>query len=518
MIGVRPLVLVLLDGWGIRAESEANALAEARTPVYDRLAGSGLHTVLAASGEAVGLGAGKSGNVQANYMTLGAGRPVEQDILRINRAIQDQGPRGLAANPVLQKLIHRVRPLGGAVHLIGTVSPGAVVGHQHHLAVLAALLSHEGLKVWVHGVLDGIDARPRSGIDYLAEFLDDIAGTEHATLGSLMGRAYAFDETQEQTLAKAAYRTLAFAEAPRAEYPSAHLGQCYAKGLDDDRVTPVMTQNYRGIRRDDAVFLVNLRPDVGTALMRELLGAETGALLSAACALTELSSDGLDRVEVLFERQPVPSTLSETLSRAGRSQLLLTETITEKNLSLFMRGGSERIYDGETIGVAETPPLSKIEKRPDLSAADLVGEALDAIKKGERDLLIVNLANVAVLGRTGNLRATVEAAEAIDKLLGKLAAQVEKRGGVLVITSPYGKGELMRDPETGDVWRGPTRSNMPFTLVGAEPGVALRFGTLADIAPTVLSLLGVAVPEAMTGRSLIVAAEQTPEKADRVSA
>jgi 2,3-bisphosphoglycerate-independent phosphoglycerate mutase len=183
-----------------------------------------------------------------------------------------------------------------------------------------------------------------------------------------------------------------------------------------------------------------------------------------------------------------------------------------------MRGGSERIYDGETIGVAETPPLSKIEKRPDLSAADLVGEALDAIKKGERDLLIVNLANVAVLGRTGNLRATVEAAEAIDKLLGKLAAQVEKRGGVLVITSPYGKGELMRDPETGDVWRGPTRSNMPFTLVGAEPGVALRFGALADIAPTVLSLLGVAIPEAMTGRSLIVAAEQTPEKADRVSA
>ncbi|MDR3500135.1 MAG: hypothetical protein P4L72_13020 [Parvibaculum sp.] len=518
MIGVRPLVLVLLDGWGIRAEREANALAEARTPVYDRLAGSALHTVLAASGEAVGLAPGKPGNAQANYMTLGAGRPVEQDILRVNRAIQEQGARGLAANPVLQKLVHRVRPLGGAVHLIGTVSPGAVAGHQHHLAVLAALLSHEGLKVWVHGVLDGIDARPRGGIEYLAEFMDDIAGAEHATLGSLMGRAYAFDETADQTLAKAAFRAIAFADAPRAEYPSAHIDQGYAKGLDDDRIAPLITQNYRGIRRDDAVFLVNLHPDIGAPLMRALLGAETGALLSSACALTALDGGGLDRVEVLFERHPVPSTLSETLSHAGRSQLLLTETIAEKNLSLFFRGGVERIYDGETIGVAESPPLAKIEKRTELAAADLVAEALDAIKKGERDFLIVNLPNVAAVGRTGNLNATIEAAEAIDKHLGKIAAMVEKRGGVLAIVSPYGKGETMRDPDTNEIWRGPTRSNMPFTLVGAGPGLALRYGTLADVAPTILSLLGVAAPDAMTGRSLIVAVEQSPEKADRVSA
>ncbi|HEX7775457.1 MAG TPA: hypothetical protein VF449_02900, partial [Parvibaculum sp.] len=434
-IGVRPLVLVLLDGWGIRAEREANALAEARTPVYDRLAGSGLHTVLAASGEAVGLASGKPGTAQANYMTLGAGRVVEQDILRINRAIQDQGARGLAANPVLQKLIHRVRPLGGAVHLIGTISPGAVAGHQQHLAVLAALLSHEGMKVWVHGVLDGIDARPRGGVDYFAEFMDDIAGAEHAALGSLMGRAYAFDETPDQTLAKTAFKALAFADAPRVEYPSAHIGQCHAKALDDDRVTPVITQNYSGIRRDDAVFLVNLHPEIGAGLMRQLLGDETGDLLSAACALTELDGDGLGRVETLFERQPVPSTLSETLSAAGLSQLLLTETVAEKNLSLFLRGGVERIYDGETIGVAETP-LAKIEKRPELAAPDLIAEAIETVRKGERDFLVVNLANVAVLGRTGHLRATVEAAEAIDKLLGKLAAQVEKHGGLLAITSP----------------------------------------------------------------------------------
>jgi 2,3-bisphosphoglycerate-independent phosphoglycerate mutase len=505
LIGGRPLVLVLLDGWGIRAEREANALAQARTPVYDRIAGSYAHAVLTASGEAVGLAAGKPGNVQAGYMTLGAGRPVEQDILRVNRAIQDDGPRGLATNPVLQKLVQRVRPLGGAVHLIGMVSPGGVAGNQHHLAVLAAMLSHEGLQVWIHGVMDGIDARPQGGIACLAELMDDIAGAEHASLGSLMGRAFAFDEGTDENAVKSAWKAIAEADAPRVEYPSAHLDKSYAKGVADDRITPVISQNYRGIRRDDAVFLVNLRPDFGAALMQELLESEIGSMLSSACSLTALDGDGLDWVEPLFARLPIPMTLSETLSRAGRAQLLLTETVAEKNLSLFLRGGVNRIFEGETLGLAETPPLAKMEKRPELAAADLTIEALNAIKNAERDFLVVNFANVALLGRTGNMRATIEAAEAIDKYLGKIAAQVEKRGGVLAITSAFGKGELMNDPATGEIWRGPTSSNMPFTLMA--PGVnggALRFGTLADVAPTILELLGVAVPETMTGQTLIV--------------
>ncbi|HEY4342980.1 MAG TPA: 2,3-bisphosphoglycerate-independent phosphoglycerate mutase [Parvibaculum sp.] len=525
-IGVRPLVLVLLDGWGISAEREANALAQARTPVYDRIAGSYAHTVLTASGEAVGLAAGKPGNVQAGYMTLGAGRPVEQDILRVNRAVQDDGAHGLASNPVLQKLIQRVRPLGGAVHLIGMVSPGGVAGNQHHLAVLAAMLSHEGLQVWIHGVMDGIDARPQGGIACLAELMDDIAGAEHAGIGSLMGRAYAFDETGDPSLVKAAWKALAEADAPRAEYPAAHLDKCYAKGVNDDRIPPVLSQNYRGIRRDDAIFLVNLRPDIGVTLMQELMESEMGSMLSSTVSLTELEGDGLDWVEPLFARQPVPLTLSETLSRAGRTQLLLTETVVEKNLSLFLRGGVNRIYEGETLALAETPPLAKMEKRPELAAADLTIEALNAIKNADRDLLVVNFANVALLGRTGNMRATIEAAEAIDKYLGKIAAQVEKRGGMLAITSAFGRGEMMNDPDSGESWRGPTRSNMPFTLMGPGlnmGGTALRFGTLADVAPTILDLMGVPVPEAMTGHTLIVDPERSmpephPERTTSVPA
>ncbi len=515
MIGVRPVVLVLLDGWGVRAEREGNALANARTPIYDRLAGSSPHAVLQASGEAVGLPAGRPGNAQAGYMTLGAGRPVTQNLVRVNRALRQDGAHPIAANPVFREIVQRVRPLGGAVHLIGTVSPGSIAGHQHHLAVLAALLSHEGVQVWIHAVTDGIDAAPQSGIHCLAELLDDTAGAEHAALGSVMGRAFALDEPTDEAAVAAALKAIANADAPRTEYPSAHLDQCYLKGLADDRVPPVITQNYRGIRQDDAVFLVNLRPDLGRGLMEALIASPSAGLLAGAYSLCELESPARPHVEPLFPSEPVAPTLSETLARAGRSQLLLTESIVETHLSLFLRGGTSRIFDGETIGVADTP-LARLARRPELAAGDLLAEALDCLKKADRDLLVLNLANVAVLGRTGDLGATIEAAEAVDKCLGKLAAQAEKRGAVMAITGAFGKGELMLDPETGKPWRGPTRSNMPFTLVGmpAAARPALRSGTLADVAPTILGLLGVAVPDGMTGRSLLMGAEQV----SRVSA
>ncbi|MGV8997263.1 MAG: hypothetical protein ACOH12_09995 [Parvibaculaceae bacterium] len=513
MVGVKPMVLVLLDGWGVRAEREANALAQARTPVYDRLAGTYPHTVLQAAGTSVGLGADKPGNVQAGYMTMGTGAPAAQDILRVNRAMQDEGPRGLTQNPVLQKLIQRVRPLGGAVHLIGMVSPGGIAGHQNHLAVLAARLSHEGLKVYIHGLTDGIDVAPQSGIVCLSELIDDVAGAEHVQLSSLMGRALTIDETADTASLKAAWKAIAEATAPQTEYLSTHLDQCYGKGLNDDRIPPAINQKYRGIRRDDAVFFVNLRPDLGVRMMQELVESETGAMLSCIASLVQLEGAGLDMVEPLLPRHTTPTSFAETLARAGRSQLLLTETMAEKNLSLFWRGGVNRIYDNETLALAETP-VAKLEKRPDLSAADLTVEALSAIKESERDFLLVNFANVGLIGRTGNMRATIEAAEAIDKYLGKIAAQVEKRGLTMAITSAYGRGEMMADPANGKVWRGPTSSNMPFTLVGPglsnAPRNTLRFGTLADVAPTLLSLMGEDVPDSMTGRSLLTHDNDAP--------
>ncbi|MEN6541663.1 2,3-bisphosphoglycerate-independent phosphoglycerate mutase [Parvibaculum sp.] len=507
-VGVRPLVLVLLDGWGIRAEREGNALAMARTPIYDRLAAASAQTLLSASGEDVGLSAGKPGNARAGYLTLGAGRPVEQSILRVNRAIQQDDARAISANPALTRLVQRARSRGGAIHLVGMISPGGIAGHQHHLAVLAALLSHEGVQVWVHAVMDGQDAARQGGVDYLSEFFDDISGAEHASLGTIMGRAYAFDEPSEGDLLKSAMKAILTAEAPRTEYPTAYLSEVYRKGLADDRVPPAVSTKYRGIRQDDALLLVNLQPDLGRLLIEAMLDGPAASLLSGLASLCELDGRARPHVEPLFAAPPVTPTLSETIARAGRSQLLLTETIAETNLSLFMRGGVGNIHDGETIGVAESPPFAKLEKRPELATTDLVAEAIDAVRKGDRDFVALHMPNVAILGRTGNLRATVDAAEAIDKQLGRLAAQVEKRGAAMVVTSAFGKGEVMVDPATGAPWRGPTSSRTPFIVSGIGKSSMLRPGTLADVAPTLLDLMGIEVPQGMTGLSLLAGAEQ----------
>ncbi|WP_041535898.1 2,3-bisphosphoglycerate-independent phosphoglycerate mutase [Parvibaculum lavamentivorans] len=519
MTGVRPLVLVLLDGWGVRTEREGNALATARTRIYDRLAAASPQSLLRASGEAVGLPSGKPGYAQAGYAALGAGRPIEPPAARITPAFQHDGSADIAAHPVLRDLISRVRPLGGAVHLIGTMTPSGISGHQRYLAVLAALLSHEGVKVWVHAVMDGQDTRAQSGIEHLSEFLDDIAGAENAELGSVMGRSFGFDDLSDPAAIAAAWRALANAEAPYTEYPTAYLDQCYRKGVNDDRIPPSIASSYRGIRQDDAILLVNLQADQAHGLLGALIDpAATGLAakapsLSGVYSLVRLASPLGAEVEPLFEAMSFKGSLAETIAQAGLSQLTLTETAAEASLWNFARGGAKALFPGETVLVTDTPPLAQAEKKPELASAAITEELLAALKKGEHDVITANFSNAAILGRTGNIRATVEAIEAIDKCLGKIAAQVDKRGGTLVLCGMYGKAEMMLDPETGGAWRGTTTSDAPLIIIGGPKGLELQDGTLADVAPTLLHLLGQSAPREMTGRSLI--ATSVP---DRISA
>ena len=518
MTGVRPIVLALLDGWGVRAEREGNAIALARTPIYDRLAATSPRTVLDASGAAVGLAAGKPGHAQAAYATLGAGRPVEPPLARINRAFADHGANGIASHPVLKQIVSRVRPLGGAVHLIGAMTPSGIAGHQNHLAVLAALLSHEGVKVWVHGVMDGIDTAPQGGIEHLSEFLDDIAGAEHAELGSVFGRSYGFDELSDPAATARVWRALVEADAPYTEYPTAYLDECYRKGLNDDRVPPALVSSFRGIRPDDALLLVNLQPDHGHPLFGALMDPVRAGLsqktmpLSGVYSLVRLTPPLGTGVEPLFEAMSFDASLAETLARAGLNQLTLTESVAEANLWTFARGGAGKLFERENVLVTDTPPLIHAEKKPELAAAALTSELLSALKAGEHDLIAASFCNAAILGRTGNLRATIGAIEAIDKYLGKIAAQIDKRGGTLILCGTYGKAEQMIDPERGGPCTRTTLSPVPFVVAGGSKGTLPSGGTLADVAPTIMDLLGVEPPAQMTGLSLLAKA------ADRVSA
>lgn len=518
MNGVRPIVLALLDGWGVRAEREGNAVALARTPIYDRLAATSPRAVLDASGVAVGLAAGKPGHAQAAYATLGAGRPVEPPLAHINRIFADHGPGGIAAHPVLKQIVSRVRPLGGAVHLIGAMTPSGIAGHQNHLAVLAALLSHEGVKVWVHGVMDGIDTDPQGGIEHLREFLDDIAGAEHAELGSVFGRSYGFDELSDPAATAKLWRALAEAEAPYTEYPTAYLDECYRKGLNDDRIPPALVSSFRGVRPDDALLLVNLQPDHGHALLGALTDPVSAGLsqkampLSGVYSLVRLTPPAGVDAEPLFEAMSFGDSLAETISQAGLKQLTLTESVAEANLWNFARGGAAKLFPGENVLVTDTPPLAQAVKKPELAAAALTGELLSALKTREHDIITANFCNAAIVGRTGNLRATIGAVEAIDKYLGKIAAQIGKRGGTLILCGTYGKAEQMTGPETGGPCTQTTVAQVPFVMVGGSGGALPSVGTLADVAPTILDLLGIDPPDTMSGFSLMA------ERADRVSA
>ena len=510
--GARPIVLALLDGWGIRGEREGNAVALARTPIYDRLAATWPRTELSASGEALGLLAGQPGHMQAAYAALGAGRPVEAPARVMGRSFAEGGAGGIASHPLLKEIISRVRPLGGAVHLVGMVTPSRIAGYQHYMAVLAALLSHEGVKVWVHAVMDGQDTGPQGGISHLQEFLDDISGAENAELGSLSGRSLGFDEGADAASIAALCRAIAGADAPYTEYPTAYLDECYRKGLDDDRIPPRLGNAYRGIRQDDAILLVNLQPDHGHALLSALTDPQSCGLpgpapvLSGVYTLTPLANPLPVEAKPLFAAASFRPSLAETVAGAGIAQLTLAESIAETAMSNLMRGGASAFFPGETILVTDTPPLAQIERKPELAAAALTNELLAAHKKGEHGLITVGFPNAALLGRTGNLKATVNAIEAIDKCLGKIAAQIDKRGGMLVLCGTYGKAELMIDPETGGPLRRTTASPVPFIVAGGSRNMPLARGTLADVAPTLLDLLGLAAPSQMTGRALIAAA------------
>jgi len=503
--GLHPIVLAILDGWGLSEGREGNAIAMARTPNFDALKTTGPFTSLIASGPSVGLGEGQPGNPQAGYMTLGAGSPLMQPMLRVTEALRDEGPEPFSENSVFHDLAHRMRLVGGTVHLLGLIAPSSYSSHQNHLAKLAALFSHLGVDVRIHAFMDGIETKPQGGLLQLTEFLEDIAGAERASIATLMGRAYGFDDAPDEKLRSLALKTIIEGEGPRLDYPLAWLDQHYRKGLNDDRIPPMVSPTYHGLRHEDAVCLVNLCSDLGRGLLLALERESTRVNIPLDASLYTLTPLALhpQATRPFLAAEEPSSCLSEILSQAGLRQLLLTETITENNLRLHLRQGHERIFPGETLLLGETPPAHKIEKKPYLAADDLTAEAMNAISSKSHELVIVAYPNATVLGRRGNLRATVEAVEAMDKALGKLAQAVEKKGGLLIATATHGKADHMLYMG-GSVSRATSHAPVPFLLAGAvAKNLQLRNeGTLADIAPTILHLLGLEAV-GMSGRTLL---------------
>ncbi|MEZ4393662.1 MAG: 2,3-bisphosphoglycerate-independent phosphoglycerate mutase [Polyangiales bacterium] len=504
-----PMVLVILDGFGDRAEGEANAVRLARTPTFDALTARYPRTLIGASGPDVGLPPGQMGNSEVGHMNFGAGRIAMMDISRIDVALAEGS---LGRNPVIADAVAAAKQRGGALHLLGLVSDGGVHSSLEHLLGLIEVAAAQGVRAVVHAFLDGRDTPPRSAEAYLRRLEEALRGK--GEIATLCGRYWAMDRDQRWERVERAYQAVALASAPRAASWREALAASYADGKGDEFVEPRVLGDYAGIRDgEDAGLFFNFRPDRA----REITLALTADAFSFfdrgarpryarfACMTTYDPRLGLP---VAYPKETYPELFPEVVSRAGLGQFRCAETEKYAHVTYFFNGGREEPFAGEERAMIPSPrDVATYDLKPEMSAPEVTLRIVEAIRSGRYDFLLVNFANPDMVGHTGVLPAAIAAVEAVDRGVGEVVrAALELRGSVLV-TSDHGNCETMIDPITGGVHTAHTTNPVPLwavseALAGRE-GVLRAGGRICDVAPTMLSLMGLAQPEVMDGRSLL---------------
>ncbi len=500
----RPVMLVILDGWGWREDGADNAIRQARTPRFDRLWQAGPHAFLRTSGGDVGLPEGQMGNSEVGHLNIGAGRVVTQDLPRIARAIADGS---LAEGPAMRGLVAALRASGGTCHLLGLVSDGGVHAHLDHAAALARIVAAAGIPVRVHVFTDGRDTAPRSAAGYVAAL--EAALPQGAAIATVCGRYFALDRDNRWERVGRAYGVMARAEGARFADAAAAIAAAHAEGVTDEFIPPAAIGGYQGMADGDGLLSFNFRADRIRELVAALLDpafagfARAPIRFAAAIGMTRYSDELAPLIGAIFPPHDMAGLLGEAVSAAGRRQLRLAETEKYPHVTYFMNGGREQPFPGEERVLVPSPKVATYDLQPEMSAPELTAKAVAAIGSGQYDLLILNFANPDMVGHTGSLPATIAAVEAVDTGLGAIADAVAAAGGALLVTADHGNAELMRDARTGEPHTAHTTNLVPVLLAHAHAG-SLRDGRLADLAPTLLHLMGVSQPAPMTGTSLLV--------------
>jgi 2,3-bisphosphoglycerate-independent phosphoglycerate mutase len=500
----RPVMLVVLDGWGFREEAVDNAILQAKTPTFDRLWANGPHAFLRTSGRDVGLPDGQMGNSEVGHLNIGAGRVAMQDLPRIGDAIAS---REIKNAPALRGLIDALKNSGGTCHLIGLVSPGGVHSHQDHGAALAKILADAGVKTVAHAITDGRDTPPQSADDDLKKFV--AALPKKVAVATVLGRYYAMDRDKRWERVSKAYGAIVDAEGPRFADPQAAIADAYAIKKFDEFIVPAVIGNYRGVKDGDGVLCFNFRAD----RVREILSAMLDPSFSgfprkrtikfaAAVGMTEYSAELNRFLAAIFPPQSFPNILGEVVANAHRTQLRMAETEKYPHVTYFLNGGREEPYEGEDRIMVPSPKVATYDLQPEMSAPELTAKAVQAIDSKKYDLIVLNYANPDMVGHTGSLPAAIKAVETVDTGLGKIADAIARQGGALLITADHGNCEMMKDPATGGPHTAHTTNPVPIVLMGAG-NRALLAGRLADIAPTLLELMDLPKPKEMTGASLL---------------
>ena len=504
----RPAVLCVLDGWGHRPDPKDNAILDARTPNYHRLIASCPQGLIDASESFVGLPKGQMGNSEVGHMNLGAGRVAVPDLPRIDNAIEDGS---LATNQILIDFIATLKKSGGACHLMGLTSPGGVHAHQDHLIVLANLIAAAGVPVAIHAFLDGRDMPPRSALECVAHVEAGLKSGLPIRFATVSGRFYPMDRDKRWDRVALAYDALVDAKGESAKKPKEAIDQAYAAGLDDEFVKPTVIEGYAGMKNGDGVLMFNYRSDRAREILTALLdpmfdGFKRPRLVKFAASLgmVEYSAALNPFLKALFPPEVIKMGLGETISKAGLKQLRIAETEKYAHVTFFFNGGEERVFDGEERILVPSPKVQTYDLKPEMSAPEVTDKLVEAIGSGKFDLIVVNYANTDMVGHSGNLAAAVKAVEAVDACLGRLMAAVKKAGGVLFVTADHGNAEQMFDEKSHQKHTQHTLNRVPALLFNAPAAVhSLADGKLADVAPTLLALMGLPQPAEMTGKSLL---------------
>ena len=498
-----PTTLIIMDGFGLAPAAADNAVSLANTPVLDKLFREYAHTTLSASGLDVGLPAGQMGNSEVGHTNIGGGRVVFQDLPRISRAIEDGS---FFKNEAYNKAMDDCLKNDSSLHLYGLLSDGGVHSHIEHLFALLQMAKDKGLtKVYVHCFLDGRDVSPTSGKGFVQELQDKCAQLGVGRIATVMGRYYAMDRDKRWERVQMAYDAMVYGEGHHSSDPVAAVAESYANGVTDEFVEPVVIDPDGTISDNDSIIFFNYRPDRAREITRAIVDPDFDGFAREFFPTTYVCNTEYDasmpNVLVAWPRIAVKNGLGEYLSSMGMTQLRIAETEKYAHVTFFFNGGVEKQYPGEDRVLVPSPKVATYDLQPEMSAFEVCDKCVERIESGAYDVIILNFANCDMVGHTGVLEAAVKAVETVDTCVGRVVDATLKMGGIAMVTADHGNAEDMKQPD-GSPMTAHTTNLVPFILCGA--GTELRPGRLADIAPTILDVMGLACPEEMDGKTLIV--------------
>ncbi|MDG1116136.1 MAG: 2,3-bisphosphoglycerate-independent phosphoglycerate mutase [Flavimaricola sp.] len=505
MSAFKPVVLCILDGWGLRAEIEANAPVLADTPTFDRIMATCPNARLITHGPDVGLPSGQMGNSEVGHTNIGAGRVVAMDLGQIDLAIEDGS---FARSPAILTFVEALKKSGGTAHLMGVISDGGVHGHIDHVVAAADAITALGVPVVIHAITDGRDVAPTSA----KSFIDDLQSRlpEGATIATVIGRYFALDRDNRWDRVQTAYYAMVLGQGGQAATAAAAVQAATDGGTTDEFIPATVIGDYPGMQPADGLFCLNFRADRSREILAAVAnpdfdGFDRGPAptLAARLGMVEYSVDHKAWYAAVFPKREIVNTIGEWVAKHRLRQFRLAETEKYPHVTFFLNGGKEAAEVGEDRKMPKSPKVATYDLQPEMSSVEVTDAFVGAIEAGY-DLIVTNYANPDMVGHTGDLAAAMKACEAVDRGLARVVTALEAAGGAMIVTADHGNCEVMVDPVTGGPHTAHTTNPVPVALVGGPEGVTLRDGRLADLAPTLLDLMGLELPPEMTGRSLIV--------------